>query len=175
MDEIKVFVNNANNAVIVCPRCGLRRTSQVEQFKGAKHSIRVRCTCDHHFTVHLDFRKNYRKATEIDATYRKKDVALTGYYVNLTRGDDWDEAMADKQAVNCKIMNVSMGGIGLQPLGLHMIKEEDALRVRFRLDDAKMSEVDRNVVVVSVSKNLVGCQFTEPMVRDQALGFYLLP
>lgn len=174
MDEIKVYVNTANNAVIVCPRCGLRRSSQVGQFKGAKHTIRVRCTCSHHFAVHLDFRKNYRKATDIDATYQKKDVELAGYYVNLSRGDDWDETQV-RQAVNCKIMNLSMGGIGLQVFGLHMIKEDDALRVRFRLDDAKRSVIDRNVVVVSVSKNLVGCRFTEIMERDQALGFYLMP
>lgn len=175
MDEIKVFVNSANNAVIVCPRCGIRKSSHVEQFKGAKHTIKVRCTCNHQFTVHLDFRKNYRKETDLDATYLKKDVDLTGYYVNLSRGDDWDESNADKQAVNCKIKNISLGGIGLQPMGLHMTKEDDALRVRFRLDDAKRSPIDRNVVVVSISKNLVGCRFTEPMERDQALGFYLLP
>ncbi|PIY24993.1 MAG: hypothetical protein COZ12_00505, partial [Deltaproteobacteria bacterium CG_4_10_14_3_um_filter_60_8] len=174
MDEIKVFVNTANNAVIVCPRCGLRKSSQVEQFKGVRHTIKVRCTCSHQFTVHLDFRKNYRKTTDLGATYLKKDVELVGYYVNLSRGDGWDETRAVKQAVNCKIKNISMGGIGLQPLGLHMIKEEDELRVFFHLDDAKRSVIDRNVVVVSVSKILVGCRFTEAMERDQALGFYLL-
>ncbi len=175
MDEIKVFVSTANNAVIVCPRCGFRRSSQVAQFKGAKHTIKVRCTCNHHFVVHLDFRKNYRKATDIDASYLKKDVELAGYYVNLSRGDDWDAGQADKQAGNCKIRNISLGGIGLQPMGLHMIKEDDALRVRFCLDDAKRSLIDRNVLVVTVSKNLLGCRFTESMERDQALGFYLLP
>lgn len=175
MDEIKVFVNTANNAVIVCPRCGFRRSSQVAQFKGAKHTLKVRCTCNHHFVVHLDFRKNYRKETDLDATYLKKDVDLAGYYVNLSQGDDWDASRVDKQAVNCKIKNISLGGIGLQPMGLHMIKEEDALRVCFRLDDAKRSTVDRSIVVVSVSKNLVGCRFTETLERDQALGFYLMP
>lgn len=175
MDEIKVFVNTANNAVIVCPRCGLRKSSRVEQFKGVRHTIKVRCTCNHQFTVHLDFRKNYRKTTDLDANYMKKDVELAGYYVNLSRGDGWDESRAAKQAVNCKIRNISMGGVGLQPLGLHMIQEGDELRVLFHLDDAKRSAIDRNVVVVSVSKNLVGCRFTEAMERDQALGFYLLP
>lgn len=175
MDEIKVFVNSANNAVIVCPHCGLRKSSQVAQFKGVRHTIKVRCTCSHSFTVHLDFRKNYRKSIALDAIYQKKDVELAGYYVNLSRGDDWEEALANKQAVNCKIKNISMGGIGLQPTGLHMIKEEDELRVRFCLDDAQRSALDRNVVVVSVGKDLVGCRFTELMERDRALGFYLMP
>jgi len=175
MDEIRVFVNHNDIAAIICPSCGERKSAPVGKFKSTKHAIKVKCTCGHSFTVRLDFRKHYRKPADLEGFYAKKDVDLTGYYVNLSQGEDWDDAVLQRRSVNCRIVNISQGGIGLKPIGLHAIKEKDELRVRFFLDDKKKSMVDRNVLVVLVENNHIGCQFTEPVDHDKVLGFYLLP
>lgn len=175
MDEVKVFVSQSGSAPISCPRCGERKIVVVEKFKAAKHTIKVKCPCGHQFTVHLDFRKHYRKAAEIDGFYNKKGLDLSGYYVNLSRGEDWDAGAVDRRSVNCIVKNISLGGVGLAPLGRHVIEEGDELRIHFVLNDKKGTVIDRKVIAVSVTKTLVGCQFTEPGDHDKALGFYLLP
>lgn len=174
MDEIKAFVNRDNNTVIVCPGCGARKSAKVEKFRGKKHSLKVKCPCGNQFAVHLDFRKHYRKPTDLDGFYKKKKVNLVGYFVNLSRGDEWQEDEGHT-AVNCMIKNISMGGIGIVLLGHSVVQEDDELRIQFVLDNKKKTEVNRNVVVVSISENVIGCQFTESMTHDKDLGFYLMP
>ncbi len=174
MDEIKAFVNCDDNVVIVCPCCGIRKSVKVGHFKNKQHALRVKCPCAKQFAVHLDFRKHYRKTTDLEGFYQKKEVNIAGYFVNLSKGDEWhgDEG---RVPINCMIKNISMGGIGMEIIGNVIVQEEDELKIQFILDNKKKTAIQRNVVVVSVRDNIVGCQFTESMAHDKDLGFFLMP
>jgi hypothetical protein len=141
-------------AVLKCPSCEKVKQSKVDKFKGARHVLKVRCSCGIYFLVNLEFRKTYRKETN-----------LTGKYTLLP------EEIHQGRIV---ITNISKGGVGLQIPGVHKLKEGDNLQVQFVLDDVHSSEIDKKVVVRLVEGEHVGCEFAEASSHDKAIGFYLM-
>ena len=74
-DEIsKIYVNHDGVAVIECPECEARKTVKVDKFKGSRHILKIKCSCQNLFQVNLEFRKLYRKM-----------VRFSGHYVLLPR------------------------------------------------------------------------------------------
>jgi len=153
-DVHKVYVNQNGIAALKCPACEVTRTIKVQDFKGDKHIVKVRCNCRNVFTVKLEFRKNYRKETK-----------LTGDYFGVSK-----EGMRGKLL----ILNVSRGGIGAQVIGMNSNKVGDELRVSFTLNDRQNSLIEKRVVVRLVKQNYIGCEFLDASSHDKALGFYLM-
>jgi hypothetical protein len=73
------------------------------------------------------------------------------------------------------VKNISSMGIGFETYNPHDLAEGDAVRVRFALDDAKRSEIERDVTVRGVRDRYIGGEFSDPNLYDKALGFYLMP
>lgn len=164
MGKAEVFVNQENMALFHCPHCGRMKHVSVLQFKNKKHSLQIKCACKETFKVDLNFRKKYRKTTDLDGYYCKIPV---------------DEGLfAGKNKPNCKIVNISMGGIGLRLGHVHSLKLGDELLVDFTLDDKKQSHVQRKVLVRHVGENgYIGCEFSDSdqPVYEKTIGFYLMP
>jgi len=152
---LKVYVGKDNSAVITCPRCERVKNTTVEMFKGARHVIRVKCSCDNVFNVSLEFRKAYRK-----------EIKLAGDFLYLPQLRNGGKIL---------VTNVSMSGIGAQVIGRHNIKPGIELEVKFNLNDSKNSEIRKRVLVRLVNKNYIGCEFLQKDNCDRALGFYLMP
>ena len=150
----KVFVSN-DLATISCPRCRKTKRISAARYFGKKHSLRVRCTCDTTFPVHLEFRKHYRKPTELKCLYR-----ITS------------EAGGGGPAV---ISDLSRGGLSFTVSGIHRIQVGQRALVDFVLDNGKGSQLSKEVEIRSVRNNHIGCRFTAHQQFEKALGFYLHP
>ena len=165
MEKIKAFVTPDNKVALHCPHCNLVKQVSVAKFKGDKHTLKVRCSCNNLLNVELDFRQKYRKKTN-----------LNGDYTVLTYGNQ-RKKMIDKPLFHkCLVVNISLTGLGLIVAG-HGLKIGDGLRVRFTLDDKKKSEIDRIVLIRVIEHNYIGCEFNDDAYYqyDKTLGFYLMP
>jgi hypothetical protein len=150
----KVYVNQEGVAVLKCPACDAVKISKVENFKGERHIVKVRCKCGNIFTVNLEFRRNYRKETE-----------LAGDFFGLSQEGSRGKLL---------VLNVSKGGIGARVVGPNTNEVGDELRVRFNLNDKNGSQIEKRVVVRLVKQDYIGCEFLDASDHDKALGFYLM-
>ena len=155
METQTVYVNQDDTAVLVCPNCGLSKNVSVAKFKARRDSLKIRCKCQSTFSVSFEFRRAHRKKTN-----------LRGYYSRLP---------ACKESHGMLVKNVSLTGIGFATLAPHNLIKGTEVRVKFRLDDANRSEIEKDVVVRVVKDKYLGCEFLERALFDKALGFYLMP
>jgi len=154
MERQKVVVANNMTASIKCPLCGDVKTFDVGRFKDRDHNLRVKCNCGTIFPVTIDFRKSYRK-----------EVKLPGYYSKVPYRGAWS---------NMNVVSLSMGGVGISPIGGHSIHSGEELVVKFTLDDKIESMIDSRVSVVNVNDGYIGCGFIEVEPPAKAIGQYLL-
>jgi len=150
----KVFVSKGT-ATITCPHCSKTKRLAVDRYSGRKHTIKVRCNCDTTFLAHLEFRKHYRKPTDLRGLYRITSEGGGGGSVS--------------------IHNVSRGGIGFTVSGKHNIQIGQKALIDFVLDNTKSTRLTKEVEIRSVSNNYIGCQFISQQPFEKDLGFYLQP
>lgn len=150
----KVFVSKGT-ATISCPNCGKTKRMPVERYSGKKHTIKVRCNCDTSFIAHLEFRKHYRRPTDLNGLYRITSEAAGGGSIS--------------------IKNISQGGLGFTVSGMHNIQVGQKALVDFTLDNNKSSRLSKEVEIRSVTDNHIGCQFIAHQPFEKDLGFYLQP
>ena len=74
-----------------------------------------------------------------------------------------------------QVTNISCGGLQFTTPGSHAIEVGDQARIVFTLDDRKQTEINKKVIVQSISGNIVGCQFASNETLEQGLRFYLFP
>jgi hypothetical protein len=155
MNVQKSFVNTDGIAVIKCKVCSKIKHLQAETFRGKQHVLKVRCSCGHAWSLLLDFRRHYRKDTELEGTYALEPPANGGG--RLT------------------VMNISRSGVGFTVIGIHAIKIGQKARLQFALDDKKNTLINKRVTVRVVQGNYIGCEFVEDRAFEKDLGFYLRP
>ena len=154
--SVKTYVRPDNTAAINCPHCGRQKSIQVESFKGSKSRIKIKCGCKNVFIVNLEFRKRVRKRTN-----------LRGTYINHSQKSIHG---------NIVIKNISVNGLEFSSMDVHTFKEGDELTVEFALDDEQQAEITKDVIVMDVRKNSVGCLFERSgdLAFDGPLGFYIM-
>ena len=155
MDVQKSFVNTDGIAIIKCPQCGLVKNLPVTQFRGRQHSLKVRCGCNYAWDLLLDFRRHYRKKTDLTGIYIMEPPASGGG--RLT------------------VLNISRSGVGFSVTGLNAIKIGQKARLQFTLDNKKQTPIDKHVSIRSVKDGYIGCEFVDDRVFEKDLGFYLQP
>ncbi|MBI9074699.1 MAG: PilZ domain-containing protein [Desulfatibacillum sp.] len=149
-----VYVNSDETAVFVCPHCGASKTTSVSKFKNQRGAIKVRCACKEVYRTQLEFRKTWRKSTELNGLYTKAS----------------DETMGGRMVVK----NISQGGVGFVTKSKNRLEIGDLINLKFNLDDTEKSQIRKRAVVRVVEENYTGCQFTDISgTYDKALGFYL--
>ncbi|MDX1776325.1 MAG: MBL fold metallo-hydrolase [Desulfobulbales bacterium] len=158
-------VRKDNKITLSCPDCLLVREISVEKYAGRKHFLTVNCPCGVNYGVNLNFRKYYRK-----------DVSIGGYYT--TEELEVGSAQAGNiptVPINCRIKNLSMGGLGFTTLNRVRVQVGDTLKVKFTLDKVPPEIVEKEVTVRTIQDNYIGCEFTEEAgYSDRTLGFYLM-
>ncbi len=164
MGKVEIFVNQEDMALFSCPHCGKIKHVSVKKFKNIKHTLQVKCVCGETFTADLNFRKKYRKLTNLDGFYCRAS--------EVKKEDDMSE-----MSRNCKIVNLSFGGLGLHPIDGRILQLGDELIIDFCLDDKKQSHMVRKVAVRHVEVNsYIGTEFIDgnQFIYDKILGFYLM-
>lgn len=104
-----------------------------------------------------------KQAMERRQFYRKA-VQLAGQFINPDSGESGDFLLE----------NLSLNGIGFTTLLSHTLNKNDLLKVTFRLDDSRRSEINRIVRVKYINDRYIGSQFIDQKSYDGDLGFYLM-
>lgn len=161
MKQQKSYVRKDGTMVLKCPYCSHSRVVSVSRFKEKKKNIKIKCSCSMTFIVILELRRMFRKNTY-----------LKGSFINYSRTEYKGAYVRGKIIVK----NLSMGGIGFETAEKCNIEKDDELEVTFTLDDIHSSEINKRVLVKTITGNFVGCEFkTTSLQYDKALGFYLMP
>jgi hypothetical protein len=155
-NTITVNVRANDTATIACPACETIKHISTQQFRYARHTITVRCQCQHSFTVLLNFRRFYRKQT-----------SLTGTYAPTGKGGAGGGFI--------HVNNLSRNGIGFTVSGMHQIEKGQEIQLEFQLNDKKKTTLKKRAVVRSVRQNAIGCEFLGSGELDKDLGFFLQP
>ncbi len=155
VESQKVYVNQDDTAVLVCPNCGTSKTAKVTRFKGRKGPLKIRCKCALTFSVSFEFRRAHRKKTN-----------LSGYYCRLPGCKNWHSMV---------VKNISRTGIGFVTFMAPNFMKGTEVRVKFTLDDVNQSELQKDAIVRVIKDKYVGCEFKDPALFDKALGYYLMP
>ena len=162
-DDVKVYRNRDNSAMVVCPHCESARRVDVGKIRKCGHRVRLRCNCGGVFDAFVECRQAYRKVTRLVGFYNKAGVLEE-------RGE-------------MIVRNISLTGIGFVTLEAHNLKKDDEVTVEFTLDDERHSRIVKNFIVRRITKNnYVGCESYKPAHADEApdqadkaIGFYLMP
>jgi hypothetical protein len=154
MEVQKVYVNPDNTAVVKCPKCETTKIVNVGKFKGARRRLKIRCTCNASLSITFEFRKAYRKKTD-----------LQGFYAKLPPAKAPDKM---------QVRDLSMTGIRFVTAVAHHLRKGDEVVLKFTLDDRNRSKIEKNAVVRWVKDKEIGCRFTESVQYDKIFGFYLM-
>ena len=150
-----VYVGPNDTALLKCLNCGISKTLDVGKFKGRKDPLKLQCKCKSSARIFLEFRKGFRKKTNLE-----------GVYTVLTRDDEGGRIV---------VQNISKKGIGFTTFSNHKLSEKDEIQVVFTLDNQKKSRIEKHAIVRNTEGNYVGCEFTGKNYHDTDLGFYLMP
>lgn len=124
----KYFVNRQEVLTIRCRSCGKESTVPVNSLKDRKHSLKVTCTCAESFDIELEFRKDFRKKTEISGTVRPLTTPK-------------------QRARQCTIADHSTGGLLLHLADEVPVRKDDKLIVSYQPDIYSSMEVERVITV----------------------------
>jgi len=147
-----VYVNDANQATIICPKCAFTKEIDMKNFKNTQKSLKGKCRCGEVFRFTIEFRKNYRKKVRLSGEYRIEGKGKKGEII---------------------VEDLSMNGIRFVNIGSHQISIDDTLEVKFKLDNQMRSEINKLVKVIWVKDKIVGAKFSETKSFISELGFYL--
>jgi len=149
----KVFVSENGLATITCPYCNITRQTPVGHYCGKKHQIKAQCTCGESFLLQLEFRKNYRKPTKLEGTYRIVSKGAGGGFAT--------------------VHDISRNGIGFTVTNPHNIEVGQKVELSFSLDNRKATRLLKEVIIRSVKGDQIGCEFLGSQAFEKDLGFYL--
>lgn len=151
----KSFVKSGDHATIVCPKCNTTKDISVQQFRQRLHMLKVKCPCGYVFKVQLEFRRHYRKTTDIQGTYDLSALAGPG--------------------VRAKVIDLSLSGACFELNGNHNLQIGHKGVLVFTLDNRNKTRLLKHIVIRTVAGNRIGCEFVEDRAFEKELGFYLLP
>ena len=134
-------------------RCPAR--SQQPSFAIVSISSRLNASAAMYYKVHLEFRRHFRKPTELEGTYDLIPPAIGGGKI--------------------KIVNLSLNGACFEVRGIHDMQVGQKGSLVFTLDNRKETVLFKKVIIITVNGNRIGCEFVEDRAYEKELGFYLLP
>jgi hypothetical protein len=155
MPSQKSFVKSGDQATIVCPECNSAKIIAVRQFRQRLHMLKVKCRCGYSFKVQLEFRRHYRKTTDLQGTYDLIPPAIGGG--------------------KAKVINLSLSGACFEIRGVHDLKIGQKGVLIFTLDNRKETVLTKNIFIKTVTGNRIGIEFVDDRAFEKDLGFYLRP
>jgi len=136
-----VYVDDANRATTICPKCRSEKNIDVTRFKDTHKKLKAKCRCGEVYRFALDFRKHYRK-----------NVRFHGKYIVQEK---------DKKGIII-IENISADGIRFVSLKPHIFSVNDIVELKFTLDDPTKTEIQELVKIIWVMDRNVGAQYIDP-------------
>lgn len=124
----KYFVNRREVLTVRCRYCGKESTVPVDSLKDRKHLLKVTCSCAESFDIELEFRKDFRRKTDISGTVRPLTTPR-------------------QRARQCTIADHSTGGLLLHLADAVPVRKDDKLIVCYQPDIDSSVEVERVITV----------------------------
>lgn len=147
-----IYTDDTNRVSIICPKCKSEQNIDTTNFKDTQKKLKGTCRCGEPYQFTIEYRRRYRE-----------DVRLTGEY--------FIEGIKEKGQII--IRDLSMSGIRFECLNPHHISKDEELRVKFRLDNSKRTEIRKHVKVMWVRDSTIGADFIETKFHKEDLESYL--
>jgi len=147
-----IYTDDTNQVSIICPKCGVEQNIATTGFKDNQKELKGKCKCGEPYQYTIEFRKRYREDVELDGEYFIHEINERGEII---------------------VRDVSMSGIRFECVNPHHISKDDVLRVKFRLDNSKRSEIRKHVKVIWVRDRTIGAHFIETKFYKGVLESYL--
>jgi hypothetical protein len=147
-----VYTDDTNQVSIICPKCEREQNIDTTKFKDTQKKLEGKCRCGEPYQFTIEFRKRPRK-----------DVRLLGEY--------FIPGIEEKGEII--IRELSMSGIRFECLNPHHISKDDTVKVKFKLDDPKRSDIQKHVKVVWVRDRIIGAYYIEKKLYQTNLALYL--
>ena len=148
----KVYVDDTNQATIICPKCGLEKNIDVTNFKETHKRSKAKCRCGEIFRLTLEFRKHFRKKVRLHGEYFVQGKEEKGEII---------------------IEDISASGIRFASLKSHYISRDDTVELKFTLDNPMKTKIHTSVKIIwNIDRN-VGAQYIDPKSFETELESYL--
>jgi hypothetical protein len=134
----KYYVDENNQAIIICHKCGLSKKLDVTKFKDTHKKLKAKCKCGESFRLNLDFRRHYRKK-----------VQLAGECFIKEKGERDD----------ILIIDVSMSGVNFTTFKPHDFSIDDTVELKFTFDNPMRTKVREPVIIKRIAGRNVGAQY----------------
>ena len=147
----KFYVDENNQARIVCQKCGINKNLDVTKFKDTHKRLKAKCRCGEVFRLTLDFRRHYRK-----------NVRLAGEYFVREKNEKGEILIKD----------ISMTGINFETLKPHNFSKDDTVELKFTLDNPMKTKVLESAKIKRIINRNVGAQYINKS-RMQRIWFFV--
>ncbi len=148
----KIYVDDTNQAAIICPKCELEKKIDVTGFKDTHKRLKAKCRCGEIFRFTLEYRKHYRKK-----------VRLPGEYFVQGKDEKGDIIIED----------ISASGIRFASLKPHYISRNDTVELKFALDNPMKTQIQELVKIRWIIDHNVGAEYIDTKSLEKDLGNYL--
>jgi len=161
LDQQTVFLRDDGLILLTCPYCGIQEAVSMAQFQKLGNAIQIQCPCRKRFAAVLEKRRAHRKAVQLEGYF-----TIAGEFgPNDTKGSIWGPMM---------VRNLSKTGLRFFSRRVDLIRPGDYLMVRFNLDNSNRALIHKQVEVISIQDQEVGCRFKGADQYDITLGFYFI-
>jgi hypothetical protein len=157
----RVFSREDGLVLLTCPHCGLQESVTTARFEMLGNAVTVGCACRKKFAAVLEKRRSVRKAVQLEGYF----TIVGEYGPEDAKGNVWGPMV---------VKNLSRTGLRFYSPKVSHIDPGDLLMVRFNLDNSNKALIHKEVQVVSIQKNEVGCRFEGADEYDITLGFYFM-
>jgi hypothetical protein len=146
------YVDDANQATVVCPKCGFAKQIDITKYKDLQKKLKAKCKCGEVFKFTIEFRKHYRKNVRLPGEYSVRESGESGEVI---------------------IENLSLGGVQFTTLKQHRMSANNTVTLKFRLNNPARTEIHRSAKIMWIKGHNVGTQFIGPKLFERDLAFYL--
>ena len=134
----KFYVDENNQARIICHKCGINKNLDVTKFKDTHKRLKAKCRCGEVFQLTLDFRRHYRK-----------NVQIVGKCFIQSKNERDDIAIVD----------ISLSGINFTTFKPHNLSIDDTVELNFTLDNPLRTNVREPVKIKRIAGRNIGAQY----------------
>ncbi|MFC1895580.1 PilZ domain-containing protein [Thermodesulfobacteriota bacterium] len=152
--SVRAHLDSNKIATLACPSCRkyYRKDLSGLEEVGQGSSIKCKCACGNLFVATLERRRHYRKATQLTGGYHHEKHKFRGLIF---------------------LKNISRSGAGFELNTPREFNEGGRLTLKFNLDDAYDTYVEREAVIRKREGSYIGVEFLDPTVDSETLTWYV--
>lgn len=132
----KAFPLKDGTVYMRCPVCKVVKNIPHDKLP-LNRKFSVKCNCGTVFKVQIESRKTYRKDIDFDCIIQLMEQ-------DNYRGKDQSESHETKiKPLKCRIINLSLGGLGLKVVENIRLNKDDRILVKFNFDNPASTRIEK--------------------------------